>query len=55
MLVIIFLLIAVKVIKQYVFFNSENSISRFSFLVKRKCRVELNNVKVYEANLIEAD
>jgi len=41
--------------KQYVLLKSANSISKLNCSSKRKCRVELNNGKVYQAKLIAAD
>ena len=48
-------MIAVNTFKQYVLLKSANSISKLNCSNKRKCRVELNNGKVYQTKLIAAD
>lgn len=53
MLFIIF--IAAITFKQYVLLTSANSIIKINCSSKCKCRIELNNGKVYQAKLVAAD
>ena len=54
-LVMILLLMAVKTIKQYVLLKTDHSIAKLNCLTNCKCRLELNNGKVYQVKIISAE
>lgn len=53
--IVIVLVLAIKTIKQHILFLSTNAISKINCSANRKCRIELNNGKVYQAKLMSAD
>ncbi len=54
-LVFFVFVLATYTVNQYVLLKSEKSIYKLNCRNTRKCRVELNNGKVYQANLIAAN